>query len=102
MGKIRNRKITVRLTEQEAHHLKSQAQLMEMKIEPFVRYIMANGSIIQKPLEEWKTLLRQVSGISNNINQITKRVNSNDCATAEQLVQIHDLQQQIMGILTGL
>ena len=40
-------------------------------------------------------LLRQTSGIANNINQITKRANSGEPVTDETLRLIADMQVQI-------
>ena len=48
-----------------------------------------------RPKEEWAELLRQTSGIANNINQITKRANSGEPVTEETLRLIADMQVQI-------
>ena len=48
-----------------------------------------------RPKEEWAELLRQTSGIANNINQITKRANSGEPVTEETLRLIADMQTQI-------
>lgn len=48
-----------------------------------------------RPKEEWAELLRQTSGIANNINQITKRANSDEPVTEETLRLIADMQAQI-------
>ena len=48
-----------------------------------------------RPKEEWAELLRQTSGIANNINQITKSANSGEPVTEETLRLIADMQTQI-------
>lgn len=48
-----------------------------------------------RPKEEWAELLRQTSGIANNINQIAKRANSGEPVTDETLRLIADMQVQI-------
>ena len=75
--KLRERKITVRLTDAERDHLLAQAELAGLKIEPFVRNMILGVQMQPRPKEEWAELLRQTSGIANNINQITKRANGN-------------------------
>ena len=93
--KLRERKITIRLTDAERDHLLAQAELAGMKIEPFVRNVILGVQMQPRPKEEWAELLRQTSGIANNINQITKRANSGEPVTEEMLRLIADMQAQI-------
>lgn len=97
--KLRERKITVRLTDAERDHLLAQAELAGLKIEPFVRNMILGVQMQPRPKEEWAELLRQTSGIANNINQITKRVNSGEPVTEETLRLIADMQVQIWNKL---
>ena len=92
--KLRERKITVRLTDAERDHLLAQAELAGLKIEPFVRNVILGVQMQPRPKEEWAELLRP-SGIANNINQITKRANSGEPVTEETLRLIADMQVQI-------
>ena len=91
--KLRERKITVRLTDAERDHLLAQAELAGLKIEPFVRNVILGVQMQPRPKEEWAELLRQTSGIANN--QITKRANSGEPVTEETLRLIADMQVQI-------
>ena len=93
--KLRERKITVRLTDAERDHLLAQAELAGLKIEPFVRNVILGVRMQPRPKEEWAELLRQTSGIANNINQITRRINPGEPVTEETLRLIADLQSQI-------
>lgn len=93
--KLRERKITVRLTDAERDHLLAQAELAGLKIEPFVRNVILGVQMQPRPKEEWAELLRQTSVIANNIKQITKRANSGEPVTEETLRLIADMQVQI-------
>lgn len=97
--KLRERKITVRLTDAERDHLLAQAELAGLKIEPFIRNVILGMQMQPRPKEEWAELLRQTSGIANNINQITKRANSGEPVTEETLRLIADMQVQIWNKL---
>lgn len=97
--KVRNRKITVRLTDAEREHLQVQADLTGLKIEPYVRNLIMESNMKARPQEEWAELLRQTSGIAANVNQIAKRVNSGDPVTEETLKLILDMQNQIWAKL---
>ena len=93
--KLRERKITVRLTDAERDHLLAQAELPGLKIEPFVPNVILGVQMHPRPKDQWAELLRQTSGIANNINQITKRANSGEPVTEETLRLIADMQVQI-------
>ena len=93
--KLRERKITVRLTDAERDHLQEQAELVGLKIEPFIRNTILGIRMKHRPKEEWAELLRQTSGVSNNVNQIARKVNSGEPATVEALRLVLDMQQQI-------
>ena len=92
--KLRGRKITVRLTDAERDHLQEQAELVGLGIEPFIRNTILGIQMKPRPKEEWAELLRPTSGIANNINQITKRVNSGEPVTEETLRLTADMQSQ--------
>ena len=96
--KLRERKITVRLTDAERDHLLTQAELAGLKIEPFVRNVILGVRMQPRPKEEWAELLRQTSGIANNINQITRAVNARGFATKEDIAAITAAQEKIWSI----
>ena len=77
----------------------AQAELAGLKIEPFVRNVILGVQMQPRPKEEWAELLRQTSGIANNINQITKRANSGEPVTEETLRLVADMQVQIWNKL---
>ena len=97
--KVRNRKITVRLTDSEREHLQLQSDLTGIKVEPFVRNLIMESNMKARPQEEWAELLRQASGIAANVNQIAKKVNSGEPAEEETLRLVLDMQNQIWAKL---
>lgn len=97
--KIRNRKITVRLTDAERDHLQEQAELVGVKIEPFVRNLILGVTMKPRPQEEWTALLRQTSGVAGNVNQIARKVNGGEAVTEETLRLVLDMQSQIWAKL---
>ena len=93
--KLRERKITVRLTDAERDHLQEQSDLVDLGIEPFVRNAILGVQMKPRPKEEWAELLRQTAGVANNVNQIARKVNSGEPTTAEALRLVLDMQRQI-------
>ena len=79
-------------------HLLEQAELAGLKIEPFVRNVILSVQMQPRPKEEWAELLRQTSGIANNINQITRAVNARGFASGEDIAAITAAQETIWNI----
>lgn len=90
MGKIRSKKISIRLSEKEYAHLKEQADLAGLKIEPFLRNLISGVKMKPRPKEEWAELIRQVSSVGNNINQIAHRANIHGLTDKQTLLAIKE------------
>lgn len=93
--KIRNRKITVRLSEKERKFLGEQADAGGMKIEPYVRELIMGNEVKSRPKEEWAEVVRQVAAVGNNINQIARSTNMGMEVTADILKDVLEMQKQI-------
>ena len=93
--KIRNRKITVRLSEKERKFLGEQADACGMKIEPYIRELIMGNEVKSRPKEEWAEVVRQVAAVGNNINQIAKNTNMGMEVTADILKEVLEMQKQI-------
>ena len=97
--KLRERKITVRLTDAERDHLLTQAELAGLKIEPFVRNVILGVQMQPRPKEEWAELLRQTSGIANNINQITRLANTVKSVSPAQVEELQRLCSEALSLV---
>lgn len=93
--KIRNRKITVRLSEKERKFLGEQADAGGMKIEPYIRELIMGNEVKSRPKEEWAEVVRQVAAVGNNINQIAKNTNMGMEVTADISKEVLEMQKQI-------
>ena len=69
-------KISVRLNEQEHTHLKRLSETTGLKMEPLVRQLILGRELKPRPPENLAALLRQMSAMGNNINQIARSVNA--------------------------
>lgn len=85
-------KISVRLNEQEHKHLKEQSIIAGRPIEPFIRALITGVELRPRPPDELAELLRQLSGIAVNINQIAKVANASGFVRMEDIVQIKTMQ----------
>ena len=89
----RNRHVSVWMNEQEYRHLKKQADRAGLGIDPFIRSLVAGMEIKPRPPDTYAALLRELSAIGNNINQIAywanarKGITDADVASAVALVR---------------
>lgn len=74
--RTRPRHVSVWMNEAEYRHLKEQAALAGMGIDPFIRSLVAGAQLRPRPPDQYAALLRELSAIGNNINQIAYWANA--------------------------
>ena len=85
--------ILLRLTAEEYAHLQTTAQIAGMKIEPTIRKLIMGERLRPRPPNAYADILRELSAIGNNINQIaywanaTKSISGSQVQDAAALVQ---------------
>ena len=99
MGRIRKKQILIRLSEKEYQYLTEQADLAQLSMTQLVRNLIMGVTMQPRPKEEWAELLRQMSAIGNNINQITYRAELHGLADEQALLSVQEefakLKQQM-------
>ena len=99
MGRIRKKQILIRLSEKEYAHLTEQADLVQLGIEPFVRNLIMGIKMKPHPKNEWTEIMRQMSAIGNNINQMAYRANLHGLTDKQALLGMQEefakLKQQM-------
>ena len=88
-------KISVRLNEQEHTHLKRLSEITGLKMEPLVRQLILGRELKLRPPENLAALLRQMSAMGNNINQIAKTANSSKFIRSEDIEEIQKMQDEL-------
>ena len=101
MGRIRKTQILIRLSEKEYAHLNEQADLAQLSMTQFVRNLIMGVKMKPRPKKEWAELLRQMSTIGNNINQITYRAELHELTDEQALLSVQEefakLRQKMEG-----
>ena len=82
----RNRHVSVWMNDGEYRHLKQQARAAGMGIDPFIRCLVADREIAPRPPDSYDDILRELSAIGNNVNQIARWANAKK---GVQKVEIH-------------
>lgn len=84
----RNIHVNFWMNETEYQHLKEQAQIAGMGTDPFLRNLVAGVQLRPRPPDQYAKLLRQLSGIATNINQIAHNTNARKCTADEDIRQL--------------
>lgn len=87
--------IPLRLTEKELQHLNRQAEQSGMSREKFLRALVMGKTIRPRPCAHHADLLRKVSGLCNNANQLAHRANSTGVAGQESVEKMIQISQEI-------
>ena len=91
----RTKAVIVRLTEKEKRHLQRQATNAGLKVEPFIRKLIMGVEIRPRPPDNIPQLIREINAIGNNINQIARKVNTENRVSQDQLDELFRLLGEI-------
>ena len=97
---LNEHKISVKLSTVELEKLDDSAANAGVNRSKYIReLIRGNGNTDFTFPEDRANLIRQVSGIATNINQIVKYVNTDRAIYEQQLVELRDLLKEIQQLL---
>ena len=96
----RNHILNIRFNDAEWKHIENQSQALGMKKSAYVRdCVMAHEKVIFDR-DETADLLRQIKGISTNINQLVYRVNRTNNFYREDMLEVKEKVSEIWQLLT--
>ena len=93
------KKLTLRLNEAEYAHLKKQSELSGLKMEPMLRSLIMGIQLRPRPPEEYAALLRELSAIGNNVNQLAYWANARKSVSEQELQEAIQLTKQAWSLL---
>lgn len=76
--------ITLRLNAEEYDHLKELSDTTGLKLEPLLRKLVMGTTLHPRPPDIYPMLLRELSAIGNNANQIAHIANGKKDISAEE------------------
>lgn len=71
----RNRRFSLWLNNEEFDRLEKDAQIAGLKKEPYIRKLIMGTEIRPRPPDEFAKILRELSAIGNNVNQLAYKAN---------------------------
>ena len=93
--------ITLRLNADEYAHLQAQAGATGLKMEPLLRQLIMGVELRPRPPDTYAALLRELSAIGNNINQLAHQANARDDATKAEIDEATQLVRQAWRMIKG-
>ena len=73
-----NRSVNLKLTKADFNKVREKAEKLGIKATQFVREMVLRGGVKSRFTLEELDLMRKLSGMANNLNQIARRVNMNE------------------------
>lgn len=86
--------MTLRLNAAEYAHLCQLADVTGLKKEPMVRQLIMGIDLRPRPPDTYAALLRELSAIGNNINQLAHQANARGAATEDEIHEALRLVRQ--------
>ena len=93
--RTRNHRFSLWLSEREFAYLAKQAKAAGLKKEPFIRKLIMGVEIRPRPPDNIPQLIREINAIGNNINQIARKVNTENRVSQDQLDELFRLLGEI-------
>lgn len=93
--RTRNHPVSLWLTDQESQHLKQQVEITGLKVDPFIRRLIMGVNLRPRPPDTYAALLRELSAIGNNINQLAHQANARGEATKDEIAEAARMVRQV-------
>ena len=87
------KRLSLRLDEPEYIHLLALSKTTGMKFEPLLRKLILGETLRPRPPDSYRLLLRELSAIGNNLNQIAHWANARQNIRDDELQQAQALVQ---------
>ena len=91
--------LLLRLTSDEYTQLQTTAEVAGLKMEPTIRKLIMGEKLRPRPPDAYADLLRELSAIGNNINQIAYWANATKHISAAQIQDAAALAQRAFALV---
>ncbi len=91
--------LTLRLNASQYTHLQRQAEATGLKMEPLIRQLITGVNLRPRPPDTYAALLRELSAIGNNINQLAHQAKARGEATREEITEAARLVRQVARLV---
>ena len=95
----RNHVIPVRLNTKELRFLEEQVEKSGLSREEYIRSIVMGGEVRARPCEHHTELLRKISGLCNNANQLAHVANAAGREETESVREMLRISKEVWQIV---
>ena len=95
-------RVDVYLQYPDYQHLKKQAANAGMSMSDLIRQLVAGCEVKPKPTEEQIAILKQISGIARNVNQMARLANSTHQVSCEDIQKLQKMQSDIWSLIKNM
>ena len=95
----RTMRIDVYLSAEEARKLTSLCQLSGLSKSTFIRQSILGCEIKPRPPDSYKDLVRELSAIGNNINQVAHLANAQGGIVSSQVAELTDCMSKVWHLV---
>ena len=93
---IKNRKVSVKLSEKDYEKLCTDARNVGLNISEYMRELISSGGKVDTTYADYRAkLIRQVVGIATNVNQLAKRANANERVYYSDILNMQDYLKEV-------
>ena len=90
------KRVSLRLDSTEYAYLRKLSTDPGLKMEPVIRRLIVGAELRSRPPDEIAALLRQLSAMGNNINQIAKVANASGFVRMKDVEHIKSMQKMLL------
>lgn len=91
--------VLVRLDEKEYARLQELTEITGLKREPVIRRLIMGAELRPRPPDAYGDLLRELSAIGNNVNQIAYWANAKRGISDERILEAQELVRQALRLI---
>lgn len=92
--RTRRNSVGLWLSDAELTHLRQQCQITGLNTNTYLRKLIMGEHLCPRPPDAYAALLRELSAIGNNINQLAHQANARGEATRAEIHAASELVQQ--------
>ena len=87
------------LDKDELAHLKRQCELSGLTANAYLRKLLLGEAVQPRPPDEYAALLRELSALGNNLNQLARKANSLGTASQTDIAQAVILAEEAFRLV---
>lgn len=88
------------VTEEEARIIDEKMKQLEIRnMSAFLRAMVLNGYVLKLDLPQLREMIRLLGNLTNNVNQIARRVNEHGSIYESEIDEIQEKVNQLLGMM---